>query len=80
MGLESHIRQVVEDDPTVMAFGLDYWFENGLKTSTQEAANEIVRILNDSGEFGPSFTHVDPDGNGSDYVIEFNIHPQFRRK
>jgi len=78
MGLESHIRQVVEDDLVVMAFGLDYWFENGLKVSTQEVANKMVEILNESGEFGHAtalYSLFDKE-----WMIEFGVHPQFQRK
>jgi hypothetical protein len=78
MGLESHIRQVLEDDPVVMAFGLDYWFENGLKVSTQEVANKMVKIFNDSGEFGHAtalYSLFDRE-----WTIEFGVHPQFKRK
>ena len=78
MGLESHITQVLEDDPVVMAFGLDYWFENGLKASTQEAANEIVRILNESGEFGKATALYSLFERK--WTVEFGVHPQFQRK
>ena len=80
MGLESHIRQVLDDEAG--ADGrlryLDFWFENGLKASTQEAANEIVRILNDSGEFGHATALYSLFERK--WMVEFGVHPQFQRK
>ena len=53
MGLERHIRETLEMARPDLAFGLDYWFEDGLQTATPRTASEIADALNrhPSGDF-----------------------------
>jgi hypothetical protein len=50
MGLESHIKRVLDEKSEYTSY--DYWFEFGLKCENEAVAKEIARILNESGEFG----------------------------
>ena len=71
MGLESHIRQVVENEPACgLIFGTHYWFENGLVVPNSLNAEKLMEILDESGEFGP--TRCTPRGH--DMIIEFGLH------
>lgn len=80
MGLESHIRQVLEDnagDGGRLRY-LDYWFENGLKADDERAARRIAKTLNESGEFGKATALYSLSEDA--WCVLFDIHPQFKRK
>jgi hypothetical protein len=50
MGLESHIRRVLDEKSEYTSY--DYWFEFGLKCENEATAKGIAEVLNLSGEFG----------------------------
>jgi hypothetical protein len=71
MGLESRIRQVIENEPACgLIFGTHYWFDNGLIIPNHMNAEKLMEILDESGEFGPTRLNF----RGDDAIIEFGIH------
>ena len=51
MGLESHIRSVLDEKGI---FRDSYYFEFGLKADDEQTANQIAYVLDSTGEFGPT--------------------------
>lgn len=60
MGLESHIEQVLTDEGTYKS-GADYYFYDGMVVvgrtiwHRRVVAEELMRILNESGQFAPTY-------------------------
>jgi hypothetical protein len=49
VGLESHVNEILT------AVGVrDYYWSTGLNIDKEKAAQKIIKILDDSGEFGPT--------------------------
>ena len=63
MGLESHITQVIEDEPVSgLRLGYDYWFENGLTCKDSVTAEKVVEVLYESDQFSYMTLYSQPNG------------------
>lgn len=78
MGLESHITRSLQREKSGFVEGEDYWFSNGLTTEDAKTAFDISKILDETGEFGPTRVKrvVHSDGSAN-FKVEFGIHKQF---
>lgn len=65
-GLQSHVRSVIEENAPELVDKLD-WTSQGLFIEDKRIANEIMEILDSSGEFGP--TRYNPETR----IIEFGV-------
>jgi len=75
MGLECHIRQVIEDEPVSgLHFGHYFWFENGLTCKDANTAEKVVELLFESGQFGFPTHYSQPNGE-----VKIIFEPMLRR-
>lgn len=70
MGLESHVDSVIKRDAPEL-YGTYFW-KNGMRVLHPECVESLLKVLNDSGEFGPAKL--------VGAKIRFGIHPMFRKK
>jgi len=77
MGLESHITQVLENEPASgLRFGYDYWFYDGLTCKDRDTAERVVEQLYESDQFG-YMSIVGPERGSEEVKILFE--PMLRR-
>lgn len=63
MGLESHITQVLENEPASgLRLGYDYWFDDGLTCKDALTAEKVVEQLYESDQFGFMMLYHQPNG------------------
>ena len=55
MGLEKHVDRVIQDNQWELPFPCEYYWDNGLVVKEADEARAIMRLLDDSGQFGPTF-------------------------
>ena len=74
MGLESHIRQVIEDEPASgLIFGRDYWFDNGLTCKDALTAEKVMEQLYESNQFPATMAAEDGMAHGEVKIVFHNI-------
>ena len=75
MGLESHVTQVLEDEPASgLRLGYDYWFDNGLTCKDANTAEKVVEQLYESTQFGYMTLYSQPNGE-----VKIIFEPMLRR-
>jgi hypothetical protein len=70
MGLESHIRRVIEDEPASgLHFGFDYWFENGLTCKDALTAEKVMELLDESNQFAATMAAEEGMAHGEVKIV-----------
>ena len=74
MAFEGHVERELARAGSGLVPGEDFWFNDGLRVVSDDVAQTLIEVLDDSGEFGP--TRISTKENEIEILIEFGTHEQ----